>query len=309
MDFENRLEGFNQPESFGKSQDIESRVLFLERRVERILGELEKIREKPNVEQVIVDFLEDLEKIKKEWKKEEEKINFIKSFIEEFDRKADEIRKIDIKDFEEKVEMLNQGLKRLEEQKRMIEGVYDTIFSATKPLNERISTLENEVKSIEARAIGLKEFDLSRINELENRISSLEDDLRRLGSTFSVLPSQGISKELEERIENIDRKISSLELTITNLKPSEIKEVSVSTDEIAKNFFNLTTRIDELEKKIKLLEESFDRSLEEFKSMIQKSREAKKAELSSVIENITQKISSIEERLETKKRASPIVIE
>ncbi|MEM5794131.1 MAG: hypothetical protein QXS48_02245 [Candidatus Aenigmatarchaeota archaeon] len=308
MDFEDQPEFATRPETFEKGQDIESRVLFLERRVERILAELEKIREKPNVEQIIVDFLEDLEKIKKEWKKEEEKINYIKSFMEEFDRKVEEIRKIDIKGFEEKVEMLNQALKRLEEQKKMVEGVYDTIFSATKPLNERIAVVENEIKNLEAKSVGLKEFDPSKISELENRVSSLEDDLRRLGSTISTLPNQG-TREFEERMESIERKISSLELSLTSFKPVEVKEGVTTTDEIAKNFLTLNSRIDELEKKIKLLEESFDRSMEEIKSSVQKSKEAKKAELSSVIEDITKKISSIEERLEAKKKVSPIVIE
>ncbi|MEM5882990.1 MAG: hypothetical protein QXQ77_01985 [Candidatus Aenigmatarchaeota archaeon] len=311
MDFEayseKQPEGLRQTETFEKGKEIESRILFLEKRVERILAELEKIREKPNVEQVIVDFLEDLEKIKKEWKKEEEKINYIKSFIEEFDRKVEEIRKIDIKGFEEKVEMLNQALKRLEEQKKMVEGVYDTIFSATKPLNERINVVENEIKNLEAKSVGLEEFDPSKISELENRVSSLEDDLRRLGSTISTLPNKG-TREFEERMESIERKISSLELSLTSFKPVEIKEESAK-NEIERNFLNLSLRIDELEKKIKLLEESFNENMDEIKSLVQKNKEEKKAELSSVLEDITKKISLIEERLEAKKKVSPIVIE
>lgn len=292
--------------TFGEKSNIESRVTFLEQRVERILEELEKIREKPNVENIIVEFLEDLEKIKKEWKKEEEKINFIKSFAEDFNSKIEEIRKIDVRGFEENVERLNQALKRLEEQKRMTESVYETIISTTKPLNERITTLENEIKNFQFQP---REIDFSKINELDNRLSSLEEDMKKLATSISVLPSQPSgSQDFSEKIENLEKKISGLELSLSSFKPSEIKEGTISTDEIAKNFLSLNGRIDELEKKIKLLEESFDRSLEEFKSSLQ-AKEAKKTELTSVLEEITEKISSLEEKFENKKKTSPIVIE
>ena len=306
MDFE------TQPEPFKKEgQDIESRVLFLEQRVGRILEELEKIREKPNVENIIVEFLEDLEKIKKEWKKEEEKINFIKGFAEDFNRKMEEFRKIDIKGFEENVGRLNEAMKRLEEQRRLTEGIYETIASATKPLNERIAVVENEIENLKSKPLGA-EVDLSKINELDNRISSLEEDLRKLSTTISILPSQGLtqgSKELEEKVENLENKISNLEVSLASFKPAEIKEGTVSTDEIAKNIFSLNERMDQIEKKIKLLEESFERSLEEFKSSIQSSKEAKKAEVTSVLEEMTKKISSLEEKFEVKKKSSPLVIE
>lgn len=309
MDFEAQPEGFaTRPETFERGQDIESRVLFLERRVERIIAELEKIREKPNVEQIIVDFLEDLEKIKKEWKKEEEKINYIKGFMEEFDRKMEEIRKIDIKGFEERVEMLNQAIKRLEEQKRLTEGIYDTIFSTTKPLNERITVLENEIKNLQNQSLGIKEFDVSKVDELENRISSLEEDVRRLGATVSVVP-QAESKGLEEKIEALERKIAGIELGLSSFTQSETKEGVSIPEEVTKNFLTLNSRIDEIEKKIKLLEESLERSLSEIKSSVQATKESKKAEISSVLEEMTRKISTIEEKLEAKKRASPIVIE
>lgn len=306
MDFE------TQPEPFKKEgQDIESRVLFLEQRVGRILEELERIREKPNVENIIVEFLEDLEKIKKEWKKEEEKINFIKGFAEDFNRKMEEFRKIDIKGFEENVGRLNEAMKRLEEQRRLTEGIYETIASATKPLNERIAVVENEIENLKSKPLGA-EIDLSKINELDNRISSLEEDLRKLSTTISILPSQGLtqgSKELEEKVENLENKISNLEVSLASFKPAEIKEGTVSTDEIAKNIFSLNERMDQIEKKIKLLEESFERSLEEFKSSIQSSKEAKKAEVTSVLEEMTKKISSLEEKFEVKKKSSPLVIE
>ena len=306
MDFE------TQPEPFKKEgQDIESRVLFLEQRVGRILEELERIREKPNVENIIVEFLEDLEKIKKEWKKEEEKINFIKGFAEDFNRKMEEFRKIDIKGFEENVGRLNEAMKRLEEQRRLTEGIYETIASATKPLNERIAVVENEIENLKSKPLGA-EVDLSKINELDNRISSLEEDLRKLSTTISILPSQGLtqgSKELEEKVENLENKISNLEVSLASFKPAEIKEGTVSTDEIAKNIFSLNERMDQIEKKIKLLEESFERSLEEFKSSIQSSKEAKKAEVTSVLEEMTKKISSLEEKFEVKKKSSPLVIE
>ncbi|MEM5834737.1 MAG: hypothetical protein QXQ69_02720 [Candidatus Aenigmatarchaeota archaeon] len=311
MDFEaypeKQTEGFNQPETFEKSQDVESRILFLERRVERILAELEKIREKPNVEQIIVDFLEDLEKIKKEWKKEEEKINFIKGFIEEFDRKIEEIRKIDIKGFEEKVEMLNQALKKLEEQKKMIEGVYDTIFSTTKPLNERITVIENEIKNLEAKSLEIKEFDPYKINELENRMNSLEEDVRKLGSTLS-LASSIESKELEKRVEVLEKKVSGIELGLSSFTSEETKS-GAPPEEIVKNFSTLNSRMDEIEKKIKLLEESFEKSLNEIKSSFQAVKEAKKAELFSLVEEMSKKISNLEEKIEAKKKAVPIVIE
>jgi len=306
MDFE------TQPEPFKKEgQDIESRVLFLEQRVGRILEELERIREKPNVENIIVEFLEDLEKIKKEWKKEEEKINFIKGFAEDFNRKMEEFRKIDIKGFEENVGRLNEAMKRLEEQRRLTEGIYETIASATKPLNERIAVVENEIENLKSKPLST-EIDLSKINELDNRISSLEEDLRKLSTTISILPSQGLtqgSKELEEKVENLENKISNLEVSLASFKPAEIKEGTVSTDEIAKNIFSLNERMDQIEKKIKLLEESFERSLEEFKSSIQSSKEAKKAEVTSVLEEMTKKISSLEEKFEVKKKSSPLVIE
>jgi chromosome segregation ATPase len=300
MDFE------NQPEPLGKeSQDIESRVIFLEQRVEKILEELRKIREKPDVETIIVEFLEDLEKIRRDWKKEEEKINFIKSFAEDFNRKIEEIRKIDVKSFEENVERLNEAIKRLEEQKKLTEGIYETITSATKPLNERISIIENEIENLKSKPLGA-EIDFSKINELDNRISSLEEDLRKLGTTISILP-QSSTKEFEEKIKNLEKKISNLEIVLTSLKPAEIKEGI--PNEITENIFNLRERIEQIEKKIKLLEESFERSLEEFKSSLQTAKEAKKAEVTSVLEDITKKISSLEEKFEIKKKSSPLVIE
>ncbi|MEM7825570.1 MAG: hypothetical protein QW412_01775 [Candidatus Aenigmatarchaeota archaeon] len=293
------MDSENQPEVFTRIQNIESRILFLEQRVGRILEELGKIREKPNVENVIVEFLEDLEKIKRDWKEEEKKINSIKGFIENFNTKMEEIRKIDIKGFEENVEKLNQALKKLEDQKRMIESVYETIISATKPLNERITLLENEIKNFQFQP---KEIDSYKINELDSRVSSLEEDFKKIAMSISTLPSQPVGNELAEKIENIEKKISNLEVSLSNLRPTEIKEGTISTDEIVKNFFSLNERIEKLEMKTKNLE-SIAKELEKIKS------KETRTEITSLLEEINQKISSLEERFEIKKKISPIIIE
>ncbi|MFH8132466.1 MAG: hypothetical protein QW321_02570, partial [Candidatus Aenigmatarchaeota archaeon] len=214
---------------------------------------------------------------------------------------------IDIKVFEEKVEMLNQDLKKLEEQKKMIEGVYDTIFSTTKPLNERITVIENEIKNLEAKSLEIKEFDPYKINELENRMNSLEEDVRKLGSTLS-LASSIESKELEKRVEVLEKKVSGIELGLSSFTSEETKS-GAPPEEIVKNFSTLNSRMDEIEKKIKLLEESFEKSLNEIKSSFQAVKEAKKAELFSLVEEMSKKISNLEEKIEAKKKAVPIVIE
>ncbi len=281
MDLPNKLASLKD-----KLDDVENRVGLLEKEIKKTVDvisslggkevEIEKLSKRIDEESST-----NKTKIKNIEEKVEEKLNSIFKDIE----KVEEW----LKENEEKKEKeLNKKLSKLA-TKEEVEEIASKFSKIDKSLKEKIEHIDAAIERIKRTDEKLKETD-KKLAETDKRLASIKVLQESFGKLkMDIAATEG---ELESRINEITKKIETLQLSVGKY-PSP-KELADRDLELAEKIRNIESR----------LGPDFEVVLDGFKKI--KHTFAKKEDFENAIEELNERISSMESKIEAEDSTAEI---